>query len=223
MTITVTINSESSDIVEILQTSPPAIVDVAQLVPARVNIIGTPGEQGPPGTDGAPTRVVILPIPGGYGPNTNPATQESVISSAGPTANAPFVEYYQNAYDPDVDQEWFWSFSLPYDYGSGGTLRIIWATKGTDTNPVVWKGATAIPILGTTDADESVFDTVVTASGVPSSTQGILSETTIDLTMANAAPYRPIIVMVGRDADNPSDTNPNVAVHLEVAFEYERI
>lgn len=222
MTTTITINSESSDIIELVQQTPPPIVDVIQPIPPRVNVIGTPGERGPAGTDGAPTRVVILPIPGGYGPDINPATQEPITSSAGPTFNAPFVTYHQNAYDPNVDQEWFWSFPLPYDYGSGGKLRMVWGTKGTNTNPVVWKGATAIPILGTTDADEVVFDTVVTVSAAPNAVQGILTETTLDLTMANAAPYRPVIVMVGRDADNPADTNPNVAVHLEVAFEYER-
>jgi hypothetical protein len=222
MTTTITINSETSPIIEILQLTPPAIVDVVQPIPPRVNVIGLPGSQGPQGPPGpgSTTKQVILPIPGGYGPTVNPAVQERVISSGSPTANAGAVEYYQNTYDPTVDQEWFWKFTLPGNYDSGGVLRLSWATKGTNVSPVAWKGATCFLVPGTTDADAAVFDTVVTVSDAPSVTEGILTQSVITLTMANAAVNRPVIVMVGRDADNILDTNPNFAVLLEAMFEY---
>lgn len=226
MPTTITINSETQAVIELLQLTPPPIVDVVQPIPPRVTVIGLPGSigpAGPPGSDGAPTRVVILPVYGGYGPASNPAVQEAVTSSGGPTLNAPLVTYYQLAFDPDTDQTWFWSFPLPGDYDHGGTLRLFWATKGTSPNPVMWKGATAIGVVGTTDADAAVFDTVITASDIPSTTQGVINETTIDLTMANAAPNRTIIVMQGRDGDDVGDTNPNIAVLLEATFEYERV
>lgn len=222
MTTTVTINSESSDIIEIIQLTPPAIVDVVQPIPPRVNVIGLAGSQGPPGPPGpgSTTKQVILPIPGGYGPSVNPASQERVTSSTDPTDNAPFVEYYQNVYDPTVDQEWFWKFPLPGNYDSGGVLRITWGTKGTNVSPVVWKAATCFLIPDTTDVDASVFDTVVTASGAPSTTEGVMAQTVLTLTMANAAVNRPVIIMIGRDADDSLDTNPNFAVLLEAMFEY---
>lgn len=225
MTTTITINEGSASIIEIEQLTPPPVVSVVQPIPASVTVIGVPGgpgPMGPPGTDGGPTRVVILPIPGGYGPSVNPAVQEPQISSGTPPANAPPVTFYQNTYAPNVDQTWFWSFPIPGDYDSGGTLRLLWATKGTNVNPVVWKGATAIGVPGTTDSDAVVFDTVVTVSDVPSSTQGVIAETTLDLTMANAEANSFIIVMQGRNAENVLDTNPNVAVLLVAAFEYER-
>lgn len=238
MTTTITINSDTQNIIEILQTSLSPIVDVVQVTPPRVTVIGLPGslgpqgpqgDPGPPGPQGNPgvdldatTKQVILPIYGGYGPVTDHAVQERVTSSGGPTENAPFVEYYQLAFDPNTDQTWFWGFTLPIDYLSGGTLRLTWATKGTDVNPVVWKGAAAIGVIGTTDADAAVFDTVITGTDTPSTTEGIITQTTIALTMANAEANTTIIVMVGRDADNINDTNTSVAVLVEAMFDFER-
>lgn len=222
MTTTITINSESSDVIELLQLTPPPIVDVVQVIPPRVTVIGLPGSTGPPGPPGpgSTTKQVILSIPGGYAPSVNPAALELVTSSAGPTPNAPLVEYYQIVYDPTVDQSWFWKFTLPGNYDSGGVLRLTWATKGTNVSPVVWKAATVSLVVGTTDADIAVFDTVVTASDAPNTTEGITTQTTLTLSMDNAAVNRPIILMIGRDADNGSDTNPNFAVLLEGMFEY---
>jgi hypothetical protein len=183
---------------------------------------GDQGLQGDPGEPAPATKTVILPIPGGYGPVVNPALQEIKTSSGSQTPNAPPVTYYQNKYDPTIDQTWFWSFPLPADYGSGGALRLTWATEGVGSNPVVWKAASAIGIVGSTDVDAAVFDTVVTALGVPNATEGIPTQSILNLTMANAGANRPIIVMIGRDADNPLDINPNFAVQLETTFEYQR-
>ena len=65
-----------------------------------------------------------------------------------------------------------------------------------------------------------MFDTVVTASGTPSATQGITTQTTLALTMTNAAANRPCVLMIGRDMDNGSDTNTNDAVLHAAMFEY---
>lgn len=222
MTTIVTINSESSDIIELLQLTPPPIVDVVQVIPPRVTVIGLAGSTGPPGPPGpgSTTKQVILSIPGGYAPSVNPAAQELVTSSGGPTPNAPPVEYYHIVYDPTVDQTWFWKFPLPGNYDSGGVLRLTWATLGVSNNDVVWKAATCFLIPDMTDADTAVFDTVVTTVDTPNTTQGITTQTTLTLTMANAAINRPVIVMIGRDADNSLDTNTNPAVLLEAMFEY---
>lgn len=222
MTITVTINSESSDIVEITELTPPSIVDVVQVVPARLEVIGMPGTPGPPGPPGpgSTTKQVILAIPGGYGPSINPANQELVVSTATPTDNAPAVEYYQNVYAAGVDQEWFWKFTLPGNYDSGGVLRLTWGTKGTSPNEVVWKATTCFLTPDTIDADASVFDTVVTELDAPNIVQGILTQTVLTLAMTGATSNHPVIVMIGRDADNVLDTNPNPAVLLEAMFEY---
>lgn len=166
-----------------------------------------------------------LAIPGGFAPDGSgsgnvPATPEPYISSGTQTSNSPKASGIWLLFDPSTDEHWMWSFTLPSDYASGGTLRLTWATKGTSTNPVYWKGATAIGVVGTTDWDAIVFDTVATGNGNAASTQGVTTQTTITLTMTNAAANRPIIIMVGRDADNASDTNANDACLIAATFEY---
>ena len=171
------------------------------------------------------TGYVILPIPGGFAPDAsgtgnNPATPEVMISSAAQTTNSAKVTRVWLLFDPATDEHWEWAFTLPGDYASGGTLRLTFSTKGTSTNAVIWKAAAAIQVTGTTDSDAAVFDTVVTVSGTPSATQGVQTQVTVALTMTNAAANRPCVIMVGRDADNGSDTNANDACLQEVVFEY---
>lgn len=174
------------------------------------------------------TGYVVLPIPGGQAPDAsgsgnNPATPEVNISSGTQTTNSPKATQQWLLFDPATDEHWMWTFTLPGDYSSGGTVRLTWSTKGTSTNAVFWKSATAIGVVGTTDMDAIVFDTVVTGSGNGASTQGITTQTTIALTMTNAAANRPIVLMVGRDADNASDTNASDAVLQAAVFEYTTI
>jgi hypothetical protein len=171
------------------------------------------------------TGHVVLPIPGGTAPDAsgsgnNPATPEVMISSGTQTTNSAKVTTTWLLFDPATDEHWLWSFTLPSDYASGGTLRLTWSTKGTSTNAVFWKGAAFIGVVGTTDVDAGVFDTVVTGSGNGASTQGVTTQTTLALTMTNAAANRPIVVMIGRDADNASDTNASDACLIAATFEY---
>lgn len=169
--------------------------------------------------------LVPLPIPGGYAPDgsgsgNNPATPEKIISSGTQTTNSPKASYYGLLFDPTTDEHWMWQFLIPADYVSGGTLRGNFSNKGTSANGVTWKGAAAIGVAGTTDIDAIVFDTVVTANATPSTTTGIQTQFTIALTMTNAAASRYIIVMIGRDPDNASDTNASDMRLEALNFEY---
>ena len=171
------------------------------------------------------TSRIPLPIPGGIAPDgsgsgNNPATPEVMVSSAGQTTNAAKATTIWLLFDPATDEHWLWALELPGDYVSGGTLRLTWSTKGTSTNAVYWKGAAAIGVVGTTDMDAIAFDTVVLGNGAGASTQGVTTQTTIALTMTNAAANRPMILMVGRDADNGSDTNASDACLISCTFEY---
>lgn len=171
------------------------------------------------------TGYVQLPIPGGVAPDgsgtvNNPATPETMISSGTQTTNSPKVTRVWLLMDPTTDEQWMWSGTLPGDYASGGTIRATFSTKGTSTSGITLKAATAIQVTGTTDSDAAVFDTVVTANGTPSATQGVQTQITLTLTMTNAAANRPCVIMVGRDPDNGSDTNANDLCLQEVTFEY---
>jgi hypothetical protein len=130
------------------------------------------------------------------------------------------VQHQWLLFDPTTEEHWLWTFELPPDYASGGTLTLVWSTKGTSTAQVVWKATSVCLVAGTTDLDAAIFDTVVTVAGTPSATQGIATRSTVALTMTNAAAGRAIIVMVGRDCDNGSDTNANDACLISASFEY---
>jgi len=171
------------------------------------------------------TGYVTLPIPGGIAPDGSgtvniAATPEVMISSGTQTTNSPKVTRIWLLMDPTTDEAWMWSFTLPGDYASGGTIRATFSTKGTSANGITLKGAAAIQVTGTTDSDAAVFDTVVTANGTPSTTQGIQTQITLALTMTNAAANRPCVLMLGRDPDNASDTNANDLCLQEATFEY---
>ena len=171
------------------------------------------------------TSRIILPIPGGVAPDgtgtgNNPATPEKVVSSGTQTTNTPKASYVQLLFDPTTDEHWLWPFELPGDYVSGGTLRLKFTNKGTAANNVVWKAAVAVAITGTTDLDAIVFGAAATANATPSTTTGIVTEVTIALTMTNAAANRQMILMVGRDPDNASDTNASDMALVGATFEY---
>lgn len=168
---------------------------------------------------------LVLPIPGGFPPDgsgsgNNPATPEKIISSGSQTSNSPKAAYFGLLFDPTTDEHWMWDFTIPGNYFSGGTLRVTFSNKGTSANGVTFKAATACVVVGTTDKDAVVFDTVVTANGTPSTTTGITTQVTLALTMTNAAANVPIVVMLGRDPDNASDTNASDMRVEEVTFEY---
>lgn len=171
------------------------------------------------------TGYLTLPIPGGVPPDgsgsgNNPATPEKIVSSGTQTTNSPKVSYIGLLFDSTTDEHWMWDVTLPGDYASGGVLRLTFSNKGTSTNGVTWKAAAAIAVVGTTDKDAIIFDTVVTANATPSATTGITTQSTLTLTMTNAAANRPMVVMVGRDPDNASDTNASDMRLEEVVFEY---
>lgn len=171
------------------------------------------------------TGRIILPIPGGLAPDgsgtgNNAAAPGVVVSGGTQTTNSPKATYHYLAFDPTTDEHWLWAFELPGDYASGGTLRLKFTNAGTSTNGVTWKAATAIAVSGTTDLDAIVFDTVVTANATPNATTGVPVEATLTLTMTNASANRQMVLMVGRDPDNASDTNASDMRLVGATLEY---
>lgn len=168
------------------------------------------------------TGYVELPVWAGVAPDGTdsenaPATPSKVVSSGSQTANSPKATFIRLLFSASADQHWMWPFLLPGNYASGGTLRATWSTIGTSSTDVRMKAAAAIGVVGTTDMDVIVFDTVVTEDWTPSTTQGVQTQLDLPLTMTNAAANRPIIVMVGRDV---ADSNANVASLEELIFEF---
>lgn len=172
------------------------------------------------------TGYVVLSVnapdtPDGSGSGNASARPEGIVSSGTQTTNAPKASYTQWLFDKDADQHLMWTLIIPGDYASGGTLRLKWGSKATSGN-VVWKAAVAQVTDSTTDLDSgnTVFDTVTTstASAAPG-TVGLVKESTITLTGSYTA-GRLAVIMIGRDADNASDTSSNDAVLIGATLEY---
>lgn len=168
---------------------------------------------------------VRLPIPGGSAPDASgsgnaPATLERVVSTGVQTTNTPKVAYSQLLFDQSTDEHWLWQFRVPLNYASGGTVRLTWGSKVTTGN-VVWKAGIVAADPSVDDMDAAVFVAadLAAASAVPG-TVGQVKEDTITLTVTDVSAGDLVVVFVGRDADNASDTAAGDATLQAVEFTY---
>lgn len=173
------------------------------------------------------TSTILLPLQGATLPddsdssNRGPAPRREVSSGAAP-ANAPKLVQFMWAFDASTDEAIMWGFLLPADYVSGGTLRLKYKMASATSGNVVWKAAIAGCVDSSTDDDAAAFNAVTTASvsAVPG-TQGQVKEVTIALgTLTNVAASRKVVVLLGRDANNASDTASGDAYLCAANFEY---
>lgn len=174
------------------------------------------------------TSRLVLPIPGGT--NTDgtadnvPATPIKVLSAAAATANTPKVYLAGLAFDQTTDEHWLWQFPLPGDYVSGGTLKLTWGSAVASGN-VIWKAAVMLAEPASTDMDTSgVFlgPDLSSATAVPG-TIGQFKEDSITLTMTGAdvsGGADLVVLFIGRDAGNASDTAAGDAYLWGACFEY---
>lgn len=174
------------------------------------------------------TGRLILPFPGGIAPDgtgtgNNQMEPKKIISSGTQTTNAAKASHYVLLADGATDEHWMWTFIMPGDYASGGTLRAVLESMSTTAGSVILKAAVAQSTDGTTDLDtgSTLFDTVVTSSALANpTTVGRTVSGTLALTGSYTA-NRYSILMLGRDADNASDTLNSIDIGIAGAtFEY---
>jgi hypothetical protein len=123
-----------------------------------------------------------------------------------------------------VAESLLWSFLLPSNYGSGGTLRLKWKAAVATTGTVIWKAGACAVTDGSTDDDAVAFTAVAAASASTApATQGQSVEVTIPLTTTGFAAYRWVTVFLQRDpvADTMTGTGTaGDAILMGVQFEY---
>ena len=159
--------------------------------------------------------------PDGSGTVNNTAALSYEVSGAGQTSNTPKATQLKLLFDGTTDEHWLFSFLLPGNYASGGTLRgtvkFTTATSGT----AVMKAGQVTSIDSSTDDDALAFVAADESSAISApGTQGQTIGFTIVLTATNMAANRKIVVFIGRDPDNASD---DIATDLELLglnFEY---
>lgn len=134
------------------------------------------------------------------------------------TQTAPPVYYLTLDFDAATKEICYWSFPMPNNYASGGTLKLLWHANAT-ANSAIWSAA--ISAVTATDADtplEHAFGAEATATTAANATEARrLIESSITLTMDSAAAGDLITLRLFRDAANASDT---LTVDAELAAAY---
>lgn len=152
---------------------------------------------------------------GNFGDETDPASNApaavaSTASSASAPTNGQQLRFRSRDFDQSTDEGLFLYFLLPSNYSSGGTLTFSWLTTAT-TGAVVWKTGFVVVHPSSegspTDLDAAAIGTVTAqaAATVPG-TAGQVKVSAFDLGVTGAHAGDTLVVYLGRDADDASDT-----------------
>src|SRR5262245_21184278 len=118
------------------------------------------------------------------------------ISTGAQTASAPKVVETLAQFTGANQEVGIWSWTLPNDYVSGGALIATWSMISAVSGNVVIIAGCAIPAAGA-DGRALSFNTPTNTGNLsPPTTLGATVDTTITLTMTNAAAGRKIIFFV---------------------------
>ena len=169
------------------------------------------------------TGYIIL-FPGGFAPDgsgtgNNTAALSYEVSTGTQTSNTPKVSRLKLLFDATTDEHWMFQFKIPGDYASGGTLRGQAGVNAVSPGNVIMKAGISESNGNRTD-DLFLAADVSSAIAMPATAnQG--TEFTIALTMTSIAANDEVVIFIGRDADNASDTvNSNDVELTSLNFEY---
>ena len=177
------------------------------------------------GSGGGGTKYIPLSLEGarpadGTGSGNAAPAPALEVSATAQTTNSPKVLQLVYYFDAAADEHLEWTFMMPGDYSSGGTLRIKAKAFSATTNDMVWKAAIAPITDSSTDDDATVFNTVGTVTLAAPGTQGQTITGTIALTVTGVSANRKVTIFIGRDADNAADTMAGDAVLVAATLEY---
>ena len=168
----------------------------------------------------------ILLFPGGVAPDgsgtgNNTAALSYEVSAGTQTTNTPKATQLKLLFDGATDEHWLFSFLIPSDYSSGGTLRGEVKFTSATTGNAIMKGGQVTAVTGSTDDDAIVFAAGdLSAAIAANATQGLTTSFTIALTTTNMLANDKCVVFIGRDPDNASDTITTDLELLALTLEY---
>lgn len=168
------------------------------------------------------TATILLPpaaatLPDGSSGNLAPALARFQGTEANPKKH-----FLALGFDGGGNQEHaWWTFRLPVDYASGGTLRIQWFLNAT-ANAVKWQAQIGVVTPG--DADTPLEHAEAAAATVTDNVNATeanrLVESSITLTMDSAAAGDLIFVVLFRNSADAADTATQDANVAACALEY---
>lgn len=166
-------------------------------------------------------------FPGGFAPDgsgsgNNTAALSYEVSAAVQTANTPKATQLKLLFDGTTDEHWMFSFLIPGDYVSGGTIRGVCKFTSATSGDAIMKAGQVTSIDGTDDDDALVFVAADTSAAITApGTQGQTISFTITLTTTGMAADRKCVIFIGRDPDNGSDGVTTDLELLALTLEYE--
>lgn len=167
------------------------------------------------------TSTINLPVTAGTLPDGSSGNAAPQFTRRLGTESNPKKVYLTADFDASTDEHLWWTFQVPQNYASGGTLRLHWQANATSGN-VVW-GA-RVGAVTPADADtltEHATAAATTATTAVNATEARrLVQTTIAPSVNSAAAGDTVVVVVYRDADNASDTCSVDAELVSVSFDY---
>lgn len=145
-------------------------------------------------------------------PPTAVATSTSSVAAG---TNSVAVRYRTRGFSPSTDNTLELHYTLPTNYVSGGTLNVSWISTNTTGN-ILFKTAFVTTPANTTNLTTLSFGSVTSTSAIAvATTAGMEKTTSIALGLTSAVAGARLIVMLGRDADNVSDTATATTSMLE--------
>jgi hypothetical protein len=167
------------------------------------------------------TTRILLPNEEAVLPTSNPATLTKVTGTGTAPTNAPVVTANKLTFDQTTDQTGMWTFRLPSDYLSGGSVFIKWSAD-VNTGAVIWKAGIAAIVDGVTNLlSVAAFNAAdLSATVTVPGTIGFTTETSWGLTATGVLASQLVCVFIGRRAGAAGDTAAGNANLWAAEFEY---
>lgn len=167
---------------------------------------------------------ITLPIGSAILPDGSSGNATPAISQIQGTESNPKKHFLGASFDPTTDQHLWWSFQMPSDYVSGGTVRLLWYANAT-TGTCRWGARLGAITPADTDTPIEHAEAAASTAGTAANTTEAkrLVETQIALGALDSVSAGDLVcLLVYRDADGTSGTDDLavVSVLLNVMFEY---
>ncbi len=175
------------------------------------------------------TGTILLDMAGatpadGTGTGNTPAIASVSASVGAQTTNSPKVTLITWAFGAATDSHVMWSFRMPENYASGGTLFLESACVNGQAAAaeVIWKAALAAVTPGASEnLFSKVFGTAATGSAVFNSIgSGIVIQSSVSPGLDSVAAGDMVTLFVGRDADHTMDDVVGDVLLTAASLEY---
>lgn len=164
-----------------------------------------------------------LPIAGSAPPDGTANNVGPRLLLAKGTNTAPNRHLYYASFDPTTQQHLWWTFPVPTNYASGGTVRLMWAANAT-TGAVVWGSSVGTQASGAADSylahNQATAVTATTSVLATTARRPVETQIALGANLDSMAAGRIAYLVVYRAAANAADTCTVDAELLSCEFDY---